>query len=157
MGDEHQRNTGQRHPQRADDEKRGCGHGQPAEERQQSPLPPPVNHVAAGNRAPDARRPEVMLVEQIHASIIWRNPPPLASFSGYNRNQFCSGGHPCLPYPAASCRPVHKTEPVLQPRFHIEPPGWKPDDTAARMAAVTGEVSECAPSNESVGIGPALW
>jgi hypothetical protein len=28
-----------------------------------------------------------MLVEQIHASTIWRNPPPLASFSGNDNGQ----------------------------------------------------------------------
>ena len=70
MGDEHQGNAGQRHPQCADDENRGGGDGQTAEERQQSPLPPAIDAIAAGNRAPDARRPEIMFIEQIHASTI---------------------------------------------------------------------------------------
>jgi hypothetical protein len=44
-------------------------------------LPPAVNHVTTGDRAPNARCPEIMLVEQIHASTIWRNPLLLASVS----------------------------------------------------------------------------
>ena len=82
MGDEYEGNAGQRHPQGTDNENGGGGDCQSAEERQQSPLPPAVDAIAAGNRAPDARRPEVMFVEQIHASTIWRNLPSLASFSG---------------------------------------------------------------------------
>jgi hypothetical protein len=31
---------------------------------------------------------------------------------GAGRCHICSGGHPCLPYPAASCRAGHKTEPT---------------------------------------------
>jgi hypothetical protein len=98
-------------------------------------LPPAVNHITAGNRAPDARRPEIMFIEQIHASTIWRNLPPLASFSGDGRGKFCSGGHLCLPYPAASCRLGRNTEPshdLASTSDHpagsraMRQPGWMP-------------------------------
>ena len=50
----------------------------------------------------------------------------------------CSGGHLCLPYPAASCRPGRKTEPISCPPFHIgEHPAGSRAIRQPRMAAAT--------------------
>jgi hypothetical protein len=43
----------------------------------------------------------------------------------------CSGRHPCLPYPAASCRPVENDHNEHAEHTRAgESSGWKPDDTA---------------------------
>ncbi len=82
---EHDGETSQRHEQRTDDEKGRGGHYQSAEKWKQGLLPPAIDHVTTGDGAPDARRPEIMLIEpimlieQIHCCSICRNLIQLTS------------------------------------------------------------------------------
>jgi len=87
---EHDGETSQGHEQRADDKKRRGGHYQAAEKWNQSLLPPAIDHVTTSDGAPDARRPEIMLIEpiilieQIHCCSICCNLMRLAS-NGFAR------------------------------------------------------------------------
>ena len=55
-------------------EETGRGHDCAADERNGRALSPAVDHVTAGNRAPDARRPQVFLIQQIHAAHSMQQP-----------------------------------------------------------------------------------
>ena len=141
MGDEHQGDAGQRHPQGADDKNGSGGQCQPAEERQHNPLSPAVNQVTAGNRAPNARRPEIMLVEQIHPSTLWRNPLLLASFS---RIMFltkikvplldsCSPGSAAVPAASGCEQALLRNTPARRQSLH----GFDPTSQRSQVGAAS--------------------
>jgi hypothetical protein len=61
-----------------------------------------------------------------------------------HRPQFVAAGILACRIQRHLCRPDHKNKPTSSPHFHIRPPGWKPDDTAAKDGCRYGAVRGCA-------------